>query len=139
MTKRGIPATVHALRASAAALDASARTGQPDNVRSLLRFYSVECAAKARYITDQLAQPYGNTSAIPDTAFGQSGHDLEAARKALKIGASSVGPAPGLRVAGGSVTIKEAHQVWRYGIHHEGREEADAWMLAFWNWIRETR
>lgn len=95
---------------------------------------------KERYLRLVLADPNGDTSLIPDEAFGRSGHDLDAGRKALRAPAS-VPVAPRLTVPARrqSVAIEGAHQVWRYGIHNEGSDAAVDWLEKVAAWMEESR
>lgn len=90
-----IPATARALRFSACALHKCVGKLEPGNGARLLLFYSVECAMKERFLKRQLASPHGDTSQIPDEAFGSGGHDLDAGRKALRAPA----PFPRLQIS----------------------------------------
>jgi hypothetical protein len=106
----------------------------------LLRFYGVECLMKARYLSHQLATPYGDSALIPNGTFGSTGHDLDAGRKALRAPAS-VPRAPTLRLRNGGrvVDVQQAHQVWRYHIPHEGGEDMDKWLNTVIEWLEEVK
>jgi hypothetical protein len=144
-----IPATTRQLKASAAALQKNADALTAGNGSLLLRFYSVECAMKERYLTSQRTSPIGDTSKLVGV-FGSSGHDLDAGRKALRAPAS-VPAAPKLSVPDPKpvygltaatpraiptvVAVEGAHQVWRYGILHEGSEPMEAWLKQVQAWL----
>lgn len=135
-----IPATAKELRKSAARLRSDARALKDDSSRLLL-FYSVECELKERYIVDGLANPSGDTSAIPlesDGPFGSTGHDLAAACKALRAPAT-LPPTPHLLVHGQAKSVEHAHQVWRYGIKSSKAETVEAWLNAVAGWLESTR
>ena len=134
-----IPSSARALKASASALRSNADTLRSCNGALLLRFYSVECDMKERYIRLQLASPHGDTSLIPAGTFGGSGHDLDAGRKALRAPATlPAAPSLKLRANDAPVTIKDAHQVWRYNIAHEGADLVEAWLQQVATWLKET-
>lgn len=133
-----IHVSASSLDASATHLRTSAGTLGSTNSALLLLFYCVECSMKARYISAILKDPRMNTADIPPSAFGSSGHDLDAGRKALKVPAS-VPAAPNLRVDGQSHAVQFSHQVWRYGILHEGSPEMEAWFGKMIKWLEDSR
>jgi hypothetical protein len=135
-----IPATAKELRRSAARLRFDSRSIKDDSSRLLL-FYSVECRLKERYIVEQLANPSGDTLAIPletDGPFGSTGHDLAAACKALRAPAT-LPPTPHLFVHGQAKSMEYAHQVWRYGIKCSRAETLEEWLNAVASWLESRQ
>ena len=121
-------ATDQELNASAKRLwsDANATTG---DTSVLLRFYSVECWMKFKYLCS-LTLPAGTPidTAQLGNAFGPDGHNLEVGARSLTLPAA-IGTPPQLVVGSSTVHIKEAHQVWRYGIGHSGSTPVEVWLL----------
>jgi hypothetical protein len=136
-----IPATTRQLKASAAALQRNAETLASGNGSLLLRFYSVECSMKERYLTEQRASPQGDTSML-NGAFGSDGHDLNMGLKALKAPAT-LPTAPHLKAQVGkethSMSVERAHQLWRYGINHEGSPALESWLKQVTGWLEKQR
>lgn len=132
-----IPATAKELGKSARRLRSDSKDIKDDSSRLLL-FYSVECELKERYIADVLANPSGDTSAIPPEAFGKTGHQLEASLKALRAPAT-LPRTPHLLVHGQAKSVEHAHQVWRYGIECSRVEKFEAWLNAVASWLESTR
>jgi hypothetical protein len=137
-----IPSSVRSLDTAATSLLASANLLSSGRGESsyLLRFYSVECAMKARYIRFELANPNADTSKIPQEAFGKSGHDLNAGLKALRAPASlRAAPCLKLKKSNVSVQVHDAHTVWRYHIPHEGAVGLEAWLNDMTTWLKESK
>jgi len=106
----------------------------------LLRFYSVECAMKARFLVSELANRHGDTSMIPAGTFGSCGHDLDAGRKALRAPAA-VPPAPALQLKNSErqIHIRQAHQVWRYHIPCRMTADVENWLHDVSAWLKESQ
>lgn len=118
--------------------------------RALLLFYCVECAMKALYLRNQCggAQAWsdqlGESEGFP---FGRSGHDLARATKALRVPKSIFGASkPALKIhqrnrngrrddALTTVGMDKVHQIWRYGIPHEGCDAALDWLTRLDAWL----
>lgn len=132
-----LPATARSLRASAYALRRDADALASGNGSRLLRFYGVECAIKERYIVSELASPRADTSAL-DGTDGDFGHDLDKGLKAIRA-PGTLQPAPQLKSNGKQVAIGKAHELWRYGIPHEGEQAAEAWLKHIESWLEDSR
>ncbi len=135
-----ITATAKELRRSAAKLCSDARR-LGDASSRLLLFYGVECKMKERYLVEQLSDRHGDTSAIEDDSrrpFGSTGHDLEAACKALRAPAT-LPPVPHLVIRGQAKSVEYAHQAWRYGIACSGSERVEEWLAALARWLEDDR
>ena len=132
-----LPATVRSLRSSACALRINADTLATGNGSRLLRFYGVECGIKDRYLRTELARHHGDTSELVGTP-GDFGHELAAGLKAIRA-PGTIPPPPMLETGGKQVTIGKAHELWRYGIPHEGGDDAETWLKRVDEWLEASR
>lgn len=106
----------------------------------LLLFYAAECGVKSIWLKRRRLK---KTDDIPEKEF--YGHDLDKWCKELKIPASQLSSVytqtPHFGLDGGSrYDIKDAHQVWRYGIKVKAQDEKNLveWLNNLCNWIKEN-
>lgn len=156
-----IPASARELRNSAKHLHRQGEALRGDAAGGsgtlMLRFYGLECQLKELFLVHTMRRPNGDTSDIPEGTFGRSGHDIQAGLKALRI-PCMLPEAPRLGVLDhkphygdlprteprrgeppGFARIEQAHQVWRYGIAHEGSDAMGGWLDALVTWLRTQR
>ncbi|MDY6803383.1 MAG: hypothetical protein SXA11_06200 [Cyanobacteriota bacterium] len=108
----------------------------------LLLFYAAECGLKSVWLKrNQRNQRRYKTQ--DNSVLFKYGHSLDRWVKALKISTGAVGEPPDFHLEGDRSTILDigkAHQVWRYGIKIEAKDEQKLveWLQNICNWIKEN-
>lgn len=113
-------------------------TGSEDS-HHLLLFYGLECGLKSVYLKRNRIR---KTDQISDNKF-QSSHDLFLFIKDLKLPAQTAGASHlsfRLQRGGTALPIKNAHEVWRYGImmREDDAQKLYKWMHDIHAWVKEN-
>ena len=106
----------------------------------LLLFYAVECGLKSVWLKRRKTR---NLKTQDNSLLFKYGHSLDIWVKELRISANEAGTPPNFHLDGDRSTIldiSKAHQVWRYGIKIEAKDEQKLveWLQNICNWIKEN-
>lgn len=108
----------------------------------LLLFYAVECGLKSVWL--KRSQRHQKKSKTQDNSLlFKYGHRLDLWVKELRISSKEVGTPANFYLDGDRSTILDigkVHQVWRYGIKIEAKDEQKLveWLQNICNWIKEN-